>query len=75
VEGSASAEKKDENELKPFTLTDINLRIKRGSFLCIFDRIGSGKTALLEGLLGEMRQTRGLPVKFNGSISLVTQTP
>lgn len=75
VEGSTSAEEKDENELKPFTLTDINLHIERGSFLCIFGRIGSGKTALLEGLLGEMRQTRGLPVKFNGSISLVTQTP
>lgn len=75
VDGSTSAEEKDETEMKPFTLTDINLQIKRGSFVCIFGRIGSGKTALLEGLLGEMRQTRGLPVRFNGLISLVTQTP
>jgi ATP-binding cassette subfamily C (CFTR/MRP) protein 1 len=72
---SASASEKDEEVLKPFTLTDIDLRIEKGSFVCIYGRIGSGKTALLEGLLGEMRQSRGLPVKFGGSVSLVTQTP
>lgn len=61
-------------EPEPFALKDINLQIPRGSLACIFGSIGSGKTALLEGLLGEMRQTRG-HVVFGGNIGLVTQTP
>jgi ATP-binding cassette subfamily C (CFTR/MRP) protein 1 len=61
-------------EPTPFSLKDIDLKIPKGSFVVVFDRIGSGKSALLEGLLGEMRQTRG-HVTFGGTISLVTQTP
>lgn len=69
------AEKDDEiNTAQPFMLRDIDLCIPRGSFVCIFGRIGSGKTALLEGLLGEMRQTNG-SVSFGGSLGLVPQTP
>jgi ATP-binding cassette subfamily C (CFTR/MRP) protein 1 len=58
----------------PFMLKNIDLRIPRGSLVCIFGRIGAGKSALLEGLLGEMRQTQG-SVSFGGCLSLVTQTP
>jgi ATP-binding cassette subfamily C (CFTR/MRP) protein 1 len=72
---SVSAHEKGEEEGKPFTLNDIDLNIERGSLCCLFGRIGSGKSALLQALLGEMRQTRGAPVKFGGSVSLVTQTP
>jgi ATP-binding cassette subfamily C (CFTR/MRP) protein 1 len=68
----ASGDKK--NEDIPFSLKDIDLRIPRGALVCIFGRIGSGKSALLEGILGEMRQTRG-HVLFGGNVSLVTQTP
>jgi ATP-binding cassette subfamily C (CFTR/MRP) protein 1 len=57
-----------------FTLNDIDLHIPRGSFVCIFGQIGSGKSALLQALIGEMKQTRGL-VTFGGSVSLVTQHP
>ncbi|KAJ9090797.1 hypothetical protein QFC20_007824 [Naganishia adeliensis] len=60
---------------QPFALNDIDLRISKGAFVAILGSIGSGKSALLEGMLGEMRQTRGSPVTFSGSISLVTQTP
>lgn len=63
-----------ENEEVPFTLRGIDLRIPRGALVCIFGRIGSGKSALLEGILGEMRQTCG-HVLFGGDVSLVTQTP
>lgn len=72
-----TSKKNSENDTagsQPFILRDINLKISKGSFVCIFGRIGSGKTALLEALLGEMRQTHG-HVKFGGAISLVTQTP
>lgn len=75
VKSGLRAEKADEiNTAQPFMLRGIDLCIPRGSFVCIFGRIGSGKTALLEGLLGEMRQTNG-SVCFGGSLSLVTQTP
>lgn len=60
---------------RPFALRDIDLHIPKGDFVAILGCIGSGKSALLESLLGEMRQTRGSPVTFSGSISLVTQTP
>ncbi|KAJ9111005.1 hypothetical protein QFC22_006650 [Naganishia vaughanmartiniae] len=59
-------------EQDPFCLKDIDLRIRHGAFVCIFGRIGTGKSALLQGLIGEMRQTRG-HVRFGGNIGLVTQ--
>lgn len=59
-------------EPEPFCLKDIDLHIRHGAFVCIFGRIGSGKSALLQGLVGEMRQTRG-HVRFGGNIGLVTQ--
>lgn len=60
--------------ISPFSLQDIDLRIPRGSFVAVYGRIGSGKSALLQVLVGEMRTLRG-HVRFNGSTSLVTQTP
>lgn len=60
-------------EQTPFQLEEINLRIPKGSFVCVFGRIGSGKSALLQALIGEMRKTQG-HVSFSGSTSLVTQT-
>ncbi|KAJ9097159.1 hypothetical protein QFC21_004828 [Naganishia friedmannii] len=71
---SLDADKGKENEEVPFALKGIDLHIPRGALVCIFGRIGSGKSALLEGILGEMRQTSG-HVIFGGDISLVTQTP
>ncbi len=59
---------------KPFTLTNVDVTIPRGSFVVIVGRIGSGKSAFLQALIGEMRQTRGL-VEFGGSLSYVAQQP
>jgi ATP-binding cassette subfamily C (CFTR/MRP) protein 1 len=69
----AAAETSNESQV-PFALKDIDLKIPRGAYVAILGRIASGKTALLQGLLGEMRQTRG-NVTFGGSVSLVTQQP
>lgn len=57
-----------------FALRDINLRIPRGAFVCVLGRIGSGKSALLQGLLGDMKHTHG-HVHFGAGVSLVTQIP
>lgn len=57
-----------DNLAEPFCLRDIHLRIPKGSLVCISGRIGSGKSALLQALLGEMRQTTG-QVVLSGNVS------
>lgn len=59
----------------PFTLENIALEIPRGSFVVIVGRIGNGKSALLQALIGEMRQTRGPQPVFGGKVSYVAQQP
>ncbi|KJE02687.1 cadmium ion transporter [Cryptococcus gattii NT-10] len=59
-------------EEKPFRLEDIDLRIPKGALVCIVGRVGSGKSALLSGMINEMRQMEGYSV-FGGSVSYVPQ--
>jgi len=66
---------KPDGEGKPFTLNGIDLAIPRNAFVVVVGRIGSGKSALLQALIGEMRQTTGSKVEFGGSISYVAQQP
>ncbi|WVW86790.1 hypothetical protein I302_108844 [Kwoniella bestiolae CBS 10118] len=54
---------------KRFALKDIDIQVSRGSLVCVVGRVGTGKTALLSGL---MKQVRG-HVVFGGSISYVLQ--
>ncbi|TYJ53516.1 hypothetical protein B9479_005847 [Cryptococcus floricola] len=67
-----------ENEEKPqkaiFQLADITLDIPKGSLTAIVGPIGSGKSSLLQGLMGEMRRTTG-SVTFSGSTALCAQSP
>ncbi|EIW68338.1 hypothetical protein TREMEDRAFT_32323 [Tremella mesenterica DSM 1558] len=67
---------KDEQESvdRIFNLKDIDLAIPRGSLTAIVGAIGSGKSSLLQGLMGEMRRTDG-KVTFSGSTALCAQTP
>ena len=57
VTPTVQGEEKDHS--KPFTLEDLNLKIPRGSFVAISGRIGSGKSSVLNALIGEMRRTKG----------------
>jgi ABC-type multidrug transport system fused ATPase/permease subunit len=57
-----------------FKIKDISLSIPRGSLTAIVGAIGSGKSSLLQGFMGEMRRTDG-KVTFSGSTSLCAQTP
>ncbi|EAL23016.1 hypothetical protein CNBA7830 [Cryptococcus deneoformans B-3501A] len=74
--GTTEGEEKNAKiEEKPFRLADIDLRIpkdKAGALVCIVGRVGSGKSALLSGLINEMRQMDGHSV-FGGSVSYVPQ--
>ncbi|ODN79695.1 hypothetical protein L202_03623 [Cryptococcus amylolentus CBS 6039] len=56
----------------PFSLKDIDLQIPRGSLVCVVGSVATGKTALLSGLLNEMKRTEG-EVVFGGSVSYVPQ--
>ncbi|EGT36839.1 hypothetical protein CAEBREN_20416 [Caenorhabditis brenneri] len=53
-------------------LHDIQLTIPRGQLIAVIGKIGSGKSSLLQAILGEMK-TRSGSVKINGSISYVPQ--
>ena len=64
---------KDEGQ-RIFKVKDIDLSIPRGSLTAVVGAIGSGKSSLLQGLMGEMRRTEG-KVTFSGSTALCAQTP
>lgn len=69
VKPEAAAVTKDE---QPFSLKDVNLEIPRGRLCAIVGPVGSGKSSLLSGLLGEMKQLAGTVV-FGGSVAYCSQ--
>ena len=54
------------------TLRDINLEIKPGQLVAVVGPVGSGKSSLIQGMIGEMKRTRG-SVTFGGSIGYAAQ--
>lgn len=69
----AEPEKKEVEEEKPFHLKNLKMTVPKGSFIGIVGRVGSGKSSLLQALLGEMRKLKG-NVVFGGSIAYAPQT-
>ena len=57
----------------PASLSHIDLAIPRGQLVAVVGPVGAGKSSLLQGLIGEMRKTRG-EVRFGGSIGYCPQT-
>ncbi|KAJ8559009.1 hypothetical protein ON010_g8439 [Phytophthora cinnamomi] len=55
-----------------FRLDNVNLQVKRGALVMIVGKVGSGKSSLLNALLGEMPRTSG-ELKMGGRIAYVTQ--
>ncbi|KAF5354262.1 hypothetical protein D9756_007067 [Leucocoprinus leucothites] len=68
-----SLKKEDEDE-KPFELKSLRIAVPKGAFVAIVGRVGSGKSSVLQALIGEMRRTRG-EVVVGGSIAYVPQVP
>ena len=56
-----------------FKLKDINLTIPRGQLCAIVGPVGSGKSSLLQGMIGEMRREAGT-VQFGGSVGYCQQS-
>jgi len=55
-EGAVVVEKKNEAQKvdKFMVLKNLNVRIKKGSFVCIIGDVGSGKSSLLSALIGDL---------------------
>ncbi|KAF9473172.1 P-loop containing nucleoside triphosphate hydrolase protein [Pholiota conissans] len=69
------AQDKDAKEdEKPFALEDLHLDVKKGAFVAIVGRVGSGKSSILQAVIGEMRRTRG-KVVFNDRMAYFPQSP
>ena len=58
---------------KVFKFQRTNLKIPKGQVVAIVGPVGSGKSSLLQGLIGEMRRETG-SVKFGGSVSYCPQS-
>lgn len=68
----AAVEDKAIDPEKIFRLPKTNMMVPRGQLLAIVGPVGSGKSSLLQGLIGEMRKTSGT-VKFGGSVAYCPQ--
>ena len=64
----------EENDVTPFVLRDIDLQIKKGSFVAIVGRVASGKSSILQAMIGDMRRLSG-NVSFSGKVAYAPQTP
>ena len=61
-----------EEEDRVFQVRDISMEIPRGTLVAVVGPVGSGKTSLLQGLIGEMRKTSG-SITFGGSVGYCPQ--
>lgn len=57
-----------------YTLDDVNLRVQPGTLIAIIGPVGSGKSSLVQSILGELRPESGT-IKVNGTFSYASQEP
>ncbi|KAH8995032.1 ABC transporter [Lactarius akahatsu] len=67
------SEPKEVKENALFKLKHVDLRAPRGQLVAIVGAVGSGKTSLLQGLIGDMRRTEG-SVRVGGSVAYCSQS-
>ena len=60
-------------DLLPFRVHDITMHVQRGTLVAVVGRVGSGKSSLLSGLVGQMRKVSG-SVTFGGRVAYCSQT-
>ncbi|OSD06330.1 P-loop containing nucleoside triphosphate hydrolase protein [Trametes coccinea BRFM310] len=69
----APAPDAEKSQESTFRLKDVNLVIPEGQLTAIVGPVGSGKSSLLQGMIGEMRRIAG-DVKFKGSVAYCPQS-
>lgn len=78
--GDVSIEVKDatflwqRNPVYKVALDNINFKAKKGELTCIVGKVGSGKSALIQSLLGDLERING-SVKCHGNVAYVAQLP
>ena len=70
---SEKARLQAEEEDRVFQVRDVSMEIPRGMLVAVVGPVGSGKTSLLQGLIGEMRKTSG-SITFGGSVGYCPQS-
>ncbi|GAA5855654.1 hypothetical protein JCM8547_001633 [Rhodosporidiobolus lusitaniae] len=70
--GKVKKEGEEEGEKEVLQLRGINLTIPKGQLCAVVGAVGSGKSSLLQALVGEMRRTRG-EVEFGGTLAYAAQ--
>lgn len=70
---NTNTEDKAKKDEEIFVVTNVDLIIPRGQLVAIVGAVGSGKSSLLQGLIGEMKKTAG-SVVFGGSVAYCPQT-
>jgi len=55
-------------------LKNVNLSVKKGELVCVVGRVGSGKSSLVQAIIGEMEQKSGT-VAVGGNIGYAAQQP
>ena len=67
------AENTENDDRDAFKVQDIDLYVPRGQLVAIVGAVGSGKTSLLQGIIGETRRTKG-SITFGGSVAYCPQS-
>lgn len=62
----------EESRAEPFAIRELSMSIPRGQLVAIVGPVGSGKSSLLQGLLGEMRSIGA--VEFGGRLGYCQQS-
>ncbi len=63
----------DQSPSEPFKLREINMDVRRGELVTVIGRVGSGKTSLLNSMLGEMKHVAGQLTRNTSALSYVSQ--
>mmetsp|Transcript_21963 Transcript_21963/g.32634 ORF Transcript_21963/g.32634 Transcript_21963/m.32634 type:complete len:1269 (+) Transcript_21963:425-4231(+) len=58
-----------------FTLSDINFSVAKGEVLAVVGEVASGKSTLLQGLLGDIQTATNTVVTKSGRVTFAGQTP
>ena len=62
----------EESSKEAFTLENVTFEVPKSSLCCIVGKVGSGKSSIFQGIIGEMEKTNGT-VETGGSIAYCPQ--
>jgi len=58
-----------------FSVSNINFSVKRGEILAIVGPVGSGKSTIMNGIIGEVEASDETKLSIHGATTYVSQTP